>query len=301
MYIIISYNFFLYYDGISTYSNTETFFIKCKMKVYSSDKYYTEGNNYFLFNIGISPNGEVKIANIQIPTYNIIEHNDSQISDVRLYKQTRNYYLYGDIPSPFLTDKPAYIDYVKNPSSIRVLYNGSVKSINFKDYCLTVAANEINTLTSTDGLRAGAMAVKMFAMHFIHTAASGSNYDINSTAQKYDENTKISSGAKSAMNYVMDYFLLDSFGANFKTFYRTSESNHSYCKKNGGIFAQTEGDSMGAKGTSWQDILKHYYTRVSNVSYYNSDMNYGSLIITTQHVHDWGYGTTCAYCGAIAK
>lgn len=150
---------FLYYDGISTYSNTETFFIKCKMKVYSSDKYYTEGNNYFLFNIGISPNGEVKIANIQIPTYNIIEHNDSQISDVISYKQTRNYYLYGDVPSPFLTDKPAYIDYVKNPSSIRVLYNGSVKSINFKDYCLTVAANEINTLTSTDGLHAGAMAV----------------------------------------------------------------------------------------------------------------------------------------------
>lgn len=291
---------FAYDDGFTTYSDTQTFFVKCDMDVFSSDKYYTEGNNYFLFSIGVNSNGEVKIVNIEIPNYKIIEAYDTQTEDIMAYKQIRNYYIYGDRPA-VLSDAPVYIDYVRNPSKIRVLYNGSVKSVTFSDYCLTVAANEMNTLTNIDGQRAAAMAIKMFAIHYVNSAASGSNYDINSTVQVYKEGVTISAGAKNAMNYIMDYFLLDYYGANFKTFYRTSESNSSYCKQYGGILAQKESDSMGAGGKSWKDILRHYYTRVSNVSYYNSQMNMGALIITTQHTHDWGSGTICSHCGAIAK
>lgn len=69
----------------------------------------------------------------------------------------------------------------------------------------------------------------------------------------------------------------------------------------GGILAQIESNTMGTAGTSWQDILRHYYTRNASVSYYNSHMNYGTLIIASAHTHDWGSGTTCTNCGAIAK
>lgn len=221
-------------------------------------------------------------------------------ADVQFYRNVRNAYLYEN-EIVVASDTPIYIDYVKNPSKIRVLYNGSVKKINFTDYCLTVAANEINTLSSVNGRYAAAMAIKMFAMHYVNSAASGANYDINSSVQVYREGVQISSGAQNAMNDIMNYFLLDYYGANFKTFYRTHESDNSYCKQYGGILAQAEGDAMGASGTSWKDILKYYYTRVSTVNYYNSKMNYGNLIITTQHTHDWGGSEVCSYCGAYAK
>ncbi|MBO5283557.1 MAG: hypothetical protein J6B43_10630 [Lachnospiraceae bacterium] len=291
---------FVFDDEFVTYTETENFFVKCNMEVYTSDKYYMQGNNYFLFTVGIDPNGQVKIINIEIPSFHTIKCYDLQTDDILLYEQTRNYFLYGDIPTP-TSDTPVYIDYVRNPRQIRVLYNGSVKSVSFSDYCLTVAANEMNTLKNTDGQRAAAMAIKMFAMHFVNSAASGSNYDINSTVQVYKEGVQISAGAQSAMNYVMDYFLLDYYGANFKTFYRTKESDNEYCKQYGGMLAQIEADTMGGNGKSWQEILRYYYTRVSTVTYYNSKMNTGALIIASQHTHDWGGGEICNYCGAVAK
>ncbi|WP_066719965.1 hypothetical protein [Clostridium sp. Marseille-P299] len=274
-----------------TYSNVQSYFVKCNMNVYTSDKYYTEGVNYFIFYIGEDLTGDIRIINIEIPYNRTITDNDSDSEDVKLYVTKRNAYLYGGI-SEYVTDVPAYIDAVKNPSKIRVLYNGSVVERPFAEYLKVVASNEMNTISNTNGARACAMAIKMFAMHFVNTAASGSNYDINDSTQVYKEGVTISTSAKSAVEFVTSYFLLDSYGANFKTFYRTRESNNEYCKKNGGILAQIESNTMGTAGTSWQDILRHYYTRNASVSYYNSHMNYGTLIIASAHTHDWGSGTT---------
>ena len=289
-----------YEDGIDTYSNTKMYFVKCYMDVISPDKYYTQGVNYFVFNIGVNTSGEIKIANLEIPSYQLIDKFDDNESDVKLYKETREKYIYGS--SSRLTDVSSYIDVVKNPSTIRVLYNNTVKVVSFKDYCFRVAAKEMNTINNVNGARACAMAIKMFAIHFVNTAASGCNYDIDDKQQVYAEDgTVISSSAKSAVEYVMNYFLLDRYGANFKTFYRSKASISSYCRKNGGILPQIEANAMGTNGSSWQDILKYYYTRVSGTSYYNSYMNYGNLIITTQHTHNWSNGVNCSSCGALVK
>lgn len=292
------------FEGIM-YKEVHFYFVKCDMHVYSSDKYYAEGNNYFIFSIGKDIAGSIKIINIEIPSYSTVLLYDKDTADVRQYEQVRNSFLYGDLEESGMqltSDAPVYIDYVRNPSTIRVLVNGTVVTVDFKTYCKRAAAVEINSgLNNTDGYNACAMALKMFAIHKVNTAATGANYDINSaTDQGYSETKVLSDAANAAVEATFDYFLLDYYGAFFPTFYRTQKSSKpAYCIQYGGILPQKEADDL-AKTKSWKEVLKYYYTRSENVTYYNSLMNYGALIITTSHVHDWGAGIICAYCGAVA-
>lgn len=293
------------FEGI-IYGEIKRYFVKCEMQVHSSDKYYTEGNNYFVFSIGKDISGDEKIINIEIPCYSTIFLYDKDITEVKGYINIRNGFLYGELEESGIqptSDAPVYIDYVRNPNTIRVLVNGKVDTVDFKTYCKRAAAVEINSgLNYTDGYNACAMALKMFAIHKVNTAAVGANYDINAaTDQGYSETKVISAVADAAVEATYNYFLLDYYGAFFPTFYRTQKlSKPTYCVQSGGILPQKEADDL-AKTKSWKEILKYYYTRLENVTYYNSLMNYGALIITTSHVHDWGGGIICAHCGAVAR
>ena len=168
-----------------------------------------------------------------------------------------------------------------------------------KDYCKTVAAGEITVLKNTEALRACALSIKMFAIHHILSAATGTNYDINATDQVFNENNTRTEACNNAVDYTFNYFLLDMYGSMFKTFYRKSSSSTDgqYCKQNGGMLSQMGADNLADDGKNWKE---YYYTRKTNISYYNTAVKSGSLIITTTHVHDWSGGTTCGYCGAIA-
>lgn len=53
-------------DCEEEYVEVMSFFVKCNMNVYKTDKYYMEGNNYFEFTLGKESNGNVNILNIEI-------------------------------------------------------------------------------------------------------------------------------------------------------------------------------------------------------------------------------------------
>lgn len=246
-------------DG-EIYTDIHTFFVKSDMQVYLSDKYYAEGKNYFTFCLGKDAEDNICIISIEIPTYALIEEYDTDIESEEQYKNQRNTFLYGTSGNrgiSLASDAPVYQDYVGNPSTIRVLVNGVVKTVDFKTYCKRAAAVEMNSgLNNTGGYRVCAMALKMFAIHKIYTAASGANYDITTSQQGYSETTQISTAANNAVEYINDYFLLDYYGAVFPTFYRTQASDKpQYCVQNGGILPQKEADALAANMT-WQDILR---------------------------------------------
>lgn len=298
-YVIVGEDETLQFEG-NTYNNVTTFFVKCDMSVYNSDKYYREGINYFLVSVGEDYDSDISIINIEIPLYDMICNYEEDLDIVEDYQVFRNNCIYGDTACVY-SDAPVYVDRVANPSTIRVYVNGTVDTVNFKTYLQRNGAVEFNSgLTYSDGYKASAMAAKMFAIHKVLTAASGANYDITSTQQGYSTTKTLSSNASDAIDYIYNYFLIDYYGAVFPTFYRTQASNSSYCKQYGGIMPQKEADSLAGK-SGWQYALKYYYTRTSSVSYYNSQMNTGNLIITTAHNHDWSGGSTCSYCSAIAK
>lgn len=53
-------------DCEEEYVEVMSFFVKCNMNVYKTDKYYMEENNYFEFTLGKESNGNVNILNIEI-------------------------------------------------------------------------------------------------------------------------------------------------------------------------------------------------------------------------------------------
>lgn len=287
------------------YSKIDKYFVSCYMNVYETDKYYMQGDNYFEFTIGKDENGGVKIANIEIADYNNIKRYVKTSFDQ--YISARNYLIYGEgitsascyAVKPGGYDAPVYVDYVDNPANIRVLYNGAVQTVNFKTYLERTVAVECNSgLDDIESYKACAMAVKMYAIHKLLKRAVGYNYDIKvPDDQGYDPDKSLSENARNAVNYIYDYFLLDYYGAVFMTPYRTRVSDSGYCVNNGGIMPQINSETAGM---SWKNKLYYYYTRVENTSYYNNDMNYGALIVTYKHTHDWSAGAICEVCGAAA-
>lgn len=286
-----------YIIGDTIYKDVDHFFVKCDMDVEISDKYYRDGANYFEFWISNVDN-RYTILNIEIPSMSEIKKYDSDKETVDEYIVERSGYIYGKKVATRGVDSPVYIDYVANPYTINVQGYGAV---NFVSYCTTVAACEINTLTTTNGSRAAAMAIKMFSMHCVNNAATGSNYDVTLNQQSYVPGTQISNTASAAISYAMSNFLLDCYGANFRTFYRkqyNSTGAASYAVYHGGVLSQLGCDSLANANYSWQNILKYYYTRSTSIPYYNSQMNYGDLIICTSHYHDWSNSLYCPTCGA---
>lgn len=303
---------FEYEYGNEIYHDTMLYFVKSKMSVDNSDKYYSNGINYFQFYIGVDENGQMKIANVEIPLYNVIINNDSDMESVNCYINNRNVLLYGDeilnngiSLCATTSESPVWSENIYNPAKIKVLLSDkkTVVERDLKDYCKTVAAGEITTLKNTEALRACALAIKMFAIHHILTSGSGVSYDINSTDQVFDESKVRKQACNAAVDYVFNYFLLDKYGCIFKTFYRKSNASTDgeFCKKNGGILSQLGADSLAADGNNWTYIMRYYYERKAGISYYNTAVSYGNLIITSAHTHNLNGNAICNLCGAVAK
>jgi len=283
------------------YEDCFTFLVESSMSVYESDKYYKDGLNYFLISVGNNIYGELKIYNIEIPDYRVIKSFIGQ-NEADDYYRERNGYLYssGSEVALMSTDRPVYVDRVQNPTKIRLYYNGAILEPDFDEYLSGTVAAECNSglYGGQSGYDACAMACKMYAIHKWLTAASGANYDIIApTHQAYTESPVLSTEAQNAINNIYNYFVLDEYGAVFPTFYRTRISDSSYCTQYGGILPQKE---AGYVSSNWRDIMRYYYTRVSYVNYYNSQMNMGGLTITDAHTHDWSEGPYCWYCYASA-
>lgn len=307
------------YSG-QIFLNTNKYFVKCNMMVDETDKYYSNGINYFQFYIGIDSDGNIRIACVDIPLGHVITENDDNMENTAAYIERRNKQLYGEtltesegdaeeqqtdmIMMLSETDKPLAVDYVQNPLVIRVILDdGSIVVRDLKDYCKTVAAGEITVLTNTEALRACALAIKMFAVHKILTAGAGASSDITCHDQWFDESNQRTEACNAAVDYIFDYFLLDEYGSIMRTFYRRSSSSQQgeYCRQYGGILSQLGADELAGSGNDWKYILHYYYERMSGISYYNSFVSYGALIITTSHMHDWSGGSVCGICNAVAN
>lgn len=287
-----------------TYSDVKVLFVQCHMSVSETNKYYSNGINYFKFYVGKSQ-GSLCMFNLEIPTEHEILSNATSYNEAANYINYRNQMIFGvshQHSNSRAYDSPIYSSVVENPSTIRVLLSdGTVTTVDFKTYCKCVAGGEITTLYESEALKACAMAIKMFAIHSVLRSAGGGGYDITSTAQTYVPGNTGNSRTNYAVDQIYDLFLLDSNGCVFPTFYRKNynSADGEYCKEGGGILAQLLAEDMAKyDDMTWTDILKHYYTRKAGVTCYNPYMAYGSLIFTTAHQHWFSYEAKCIICGA---
>lgn len=307
------------YNQAYSYKDVKEYLVKSSMVVDESDKYYRTGINYFKFYIGKDENGTLKICNVKIPNNREIVYYDNSRTDAMEYISYRNELIFNikrnDNNSIALAalenpEESVLVDEVCNPIKIRVKMTkytsnladeNNIAVVDFKEYCKVVSYGEISTLHQSEALKACSMAIKMFAYYYVISEGRGQSYDISDVRQVFNPSKTPVQACTNAVEEIYDYFLLDSYGGVFPAFYRRSSASTDgeYCKKNGGILSQLEAEEL-ASNYSWRHILEYYYTRVSGISYYNSGMSYGPVIITYSHIHDWSAGQYCSFCGAFA-
>lgn len=135
----------------------------------------------------------------------------------------------------------------------------TVETIDFRDYVKGVLPNEWGATWPDDSLRAGAMAVKMYAWSYISLGGKWPDADVwDSTCdQVYNPNFE-SAKASAAVDYIWDH-VLDKNGLLAHTSYRAFYSQCVDANKEGRCMGQWESKYMAEEGYSWIEILEYFY------------------------------------------
>ncbi len=259
----------------------------------SSD--FVDGINYWGFVIG-NENGKEKIIDIYL--------FDEESCAMYFQPMTRG----CDTPMSTTGDKWTM------PSSIKVYITsiGTIKTVDFKTYCLNVTACEIGNMGyDINAIRAQSIAVKNYAWRRIMLpqkySTQGYHVQDSTNDQVYNENigqTTINN-VRYGVDSVWDYFMLDNDYKLFPAFYLANVSNGA----NGGIMSQNGANSLANQSYSFEQILHYYYDRVSGVSYVNTEVALGTIrIININHTASYGskyyYNSTghwriCTVCNCM--
>ena len=250
----------------------------------------TDANGKFLFN-SISMNDEVLPVTITVHAQGFGEWT---IQDVRIVsgdtlilfpKLTSQPYL--DIVPPPRSENPNwqeegplavistreyFIPYadLPLPQKIRVRVSGypyscdtsrayKIQVIDFKKYVKDVLPNEWGASWPANSIRAGAMAVKMYAWNMIAIGGKWPDADVwDSTCdQVYNPNFEMAS-TNDAVDYIWDW-LLNRSDRLMRTYFRAyAYQCPSY--QEGECMGQWDSKDMAEAGKTWQQILSHFYT-----------------------------------------
>lgn len=269
------------YEGTSGLS---LYFVKADLKVTSSDEYFMDGINYFYFVTGID-NGQTRILEFSVPTYEEIKQLESNQSDAVEYIQEKEMNKDDILITPYSYDAPVS-DVTSNPSTISVLRksSGKVDKVNFKTYCKVVTSCEVGYSTwKSDALKASAMAIKNYGIQRTHKQKHpGEGCDVYDTQadQVYNPDKTRLTECDTAVDDIYNYFMYDSDTKLFPGFHVANVKVSKYASKNGGILSQEGSRDLAKNGSTWKDILHNYYDKVSGTSYYNSEVASGKIQIT---------------------
>ncbi len=135
----------------------------------------------------------------------------------------------------------------------------TIETIDFKDYVKGVLPNEWGATWPDDSLRAGAMAVKMYAWSYISLGGKWPDADVwDSTCdQVYNPNFE-SAKASAAVDYVWNN-VMDTDGLLTHASYRAYYSQCLAANKEGRCMGQWESKDMAEDGYSWVEILEYFY------------------------------------------
>lgn len=258
--------------------------------VYTDSNYLVSGENKFIFVLGL--NEQSKYVILEILRDRLWSEN---------HKETSGYI------SGYSYDAPVgapSLGVWKTPSTIRVQSYGTV---DFKDYCYIVTANEFGTDSYNDNARkAVALSVKNYGWHrTLVQKYPNLGYDVKpSTAdQMYNPSKTVSSKVRTAVDNIWNYVMLSCDNRLFCSFYAKNIGINNCARKNGGILSQEEANSLGNSGYSWQSILHYFY----DYGQYNTEMTRGVIkIISLSHSPSGSYGydskyhwILCNTCGCI--
>ncbi len=158
------------------------------------------------------------------------------------------------------------------PSTIRVRVTGypycdtsrpyTVQTIDFKEYAKHVLPNEWVNSWPTESVRAGAMAVKMYAWSYIAVGGKWPDADVYDSTCDQVYNPAVSyASTNAAVDYTWNWRLLRSDGLHlFRTYYRAYEYQCDDAGLSGYCMGQYESRDLAYDLFTWDEILAVFYT-----------------------------------------
>jgi len=155
------------------------------------------------------------------------------------------------------------------PASIRVRVTGyphcdtsrpyTVEEVEFRDYAKHVLPNEWINTWPAESLRAGAVAVKMYAWYWVALGGKWSNADVyDSTCDQVYNPAVAYASTNDAVDYTWDWQLTRA-GFLLHTSYRAFYSQCVAAGLEGSCMGQWESKYMADDGATWQEILAFFY------------------------------------------
>ncbi len=242
--------------------------VQLNLDVFNEDDFYSDGiNRYYI--ILKKLNNDYYVKSLQVP--NIIPE-------------------IIDIPEimPNGLDTPILQSSYPNPSVIKVYRTatGAVDLVGFKSYCYCVAANEFGYSSwPSEALKACALASKVYALHnYYYYKDASRGYHISDTganAQKYDPSKANITACSNAVDNIWSYIIVDKNGALIRSFYRAGENNglgfhEGKLYQNGCVYLSN------AFHMDYKEMITYYYSRTSNISYYNNEVPVGAVRVAYQ-------------------
>jgi hypothetical protein len=145
-----------------------------------------------------------------------------------------------------------------------------IKKVNFKEYVETVVYREWGTDKHFESLKAGSVAIKMFAMYKLavkNTLAVRYGGDImDNTCDQWYKPVLVTSKVKQAVNEVWDKVFLRGGGLlNFH--YVNNDQNCANWFPGKPCMGQWNSHYLAQRGYNWKSILHHYYDPIEIISF----------------------------------
>lgn len=141
-------------------------------------------------------------------------------------------------------------------------YKGTT-TVEFKQYCYVVTANEFGTSSdSQEARKAAAMCVKQYAWNrIIVQKYEGYGYDIRCTTddQVYDTSKTVTINVQASVIDTWDYMMLTNDLRMFCSFFADTSASNANAVYHGGALSHQEANSLGKNGYTWQEILHYFY------------------------------------------
>lgn len=177
---------------------------------------------------------------------------------------------------------PGYVDQTQwgVPQQIRVRVTGSpycdtsrpytVQTIDFRQYLKNVLPNEWGASWNRESLRAGAIAVKMYAWYMIARGGKWPDADVYDSTCDQVYNPAIAYASSNAAVDDMFYWRLTRNGKIFPTYYRAYATQCADAGLTGNCLGQWDSKSLADSGQTFDQILTGAYTG-TRVNFYQSN------------------------------
>lgn len=258
------------------YQQVAAYYVGIDYNVYEESKYYFNGVNYALV-ITALENGSWKIVEMSdAPIESLVPMGlgfgtDSESVALNIVQARISGTVIdsnGSIISRVNATRAASDEHDR-PDVVRVyrVSTATVENVDYYSYVKNVLPNEWYTSWSTESLKAGAMAVKMYGWyHTYHPKWSSLEADVKDTSvdQCYVPGTENDDGT-AAINALNGIGLENSAGMIFETQYYAG-TRDSYGTQNGGKISQWGSKKLAEDGYGYLYICRYYYDQSNKSS-----------------------------------